>query len=485
MIKKLFLSIALVASVTACTDDYKDWADPMHNDQPETFSFGNGSVSGTSVIEFANVTTDSVQVCNITAPTVSDETYTPFYKITIGDTEFDLSADGYMNANELKSYIENTYGKAPTERDMEAVVTMWVYNGSTAVKVGTSNTFNVKAILDAPDISENYYIVGGTLDWATSASTKEQKFSHSDQSVYDDPVFTITIPASSSGDTWFAIGDDEACDAITNDNDWSKLLGTTSGNGNNGTSGSLAPRSELADDGSFCVPGGCKYIRITINMLEYTYTIEELNFNAYIYEAGVNNGWGDSYEAPLYGANYDGEYIGFIYCQTADWVSPSGYGAFKFRGSASDWDHGNWGTGTMGSDYMSGTLVDDNAGNIVAPEGFYKATINLSSMTYALTPITYIDMIGDATPGGWDSGTAMTYNATEHCWEVETTLTSGTFKFRGNGSWDNADGNWGGSMNDIINGSNDNISDNTTTGNVLVRFYPSCDTKSYCTVEKR
>ena len=44
MTKKILLAMAFVASVFACTDDYKDWADPQVVAQPETVTFGDGSV---------------------------------------------------------------------------------------------------------------------------------------------------------------------------------------------------------------------------------------------------------------------------------------------------------------------------------------------------------------------------------------------------------------------------------------------------------
>ena len=43
MFKKILFGIAFVASVVACTDDYKDWASPQVVDQPEDINFGNGS----------------------------------------------------------------------------------------------------------------------------------------------------------------------------------------------------------------------------------------------------------------------------------------------------------------------------------------------------------------------------------------------------------------------------------------------------------
>ena len=62
MIKKILFGIAFVASVIACTDDYKDWASPQVVDQPEQISFGKGSISTVDVIKFADFTDAQTKV---------------------------------------------------------------------------------------------------------------------------------------------------------------------------------------------------------------------------------------------------------------------------------------------------------------------------------------------------------------------------------------------------------------------------------------
>jgi len=61
-------------------------------------------------------------------------------------------------------------------------------------------------------------------------------------------------------------------------------------------------------------------------------------------------------------------------------------------------------------------------------------------------------LIGDATVGGWDNSTPMTYDPDTGLWSVTTTLNAGQFKFRANNSWDI---NLGGDMNNLAyNGDN-------------------------------
>ena len=215
-------------------------------------------------------------------------------------------------------------------------------------------------------------------------------------------------------------------------------------------------------------------------MLNNTYTITPLNFQEYIYEAGVNNNWGSVEQAP-YCADGNGTYTGFFYAQDADWSG--GKGAFKFTGAFNNWDNGNYGTGTFDEATLTGTLIDDGgSGNILPEPGFYRADVNMADMTYKLTAIKSVYVVGSAVDNDWNVGVEMTYNLSKLCWECDATFTeAGVIKFKGNGTWDNEDGNWGGTMDNIINGSNDNIPV-SLTGNVHIEFYPTCDTKSYCTI---
>ena len=68
------------------------------------------------------------------------------------------------------------------------------------------NTFYTTAIT-----ADNFYITGGPFEWDLSC-TNERRFSHSEKPIVEDPWFTITFPAVSSGETYFAIFDDTVCE---------------------------------------------------------------------------------------------------------------------------------------------------------------------------------------------------------------------------------------------------------------------------------
>ena len=327
--------------------------------------------------------------------------------------------------------------------------------------------------IEPVNISDAYYLIGGPGEWnAESAMT--MKFSHSAKDVFEDPVFTYTFEGN-GGDMWFAFGDKDAIDAVAGGT-WNKLFGTKGESTD--LSGSFDRRYNLDGDHSFCVDGKAKFYRFQINLADMTYTITALNFQEYIYEAGVNNDWG-AVAQPLYCPDGNGTYTGFFYAQDADWSG--GKGAFKFTGAFNDWSQGNYGTGTINADGLSGTLIDDGgSGNVLADPGFYQAEVNLANMTYKLTPITTIGIVGPAQAGGWGDDTDMTYNKETRAWEATLELAADELKFRANDGWDI---NWGGSVDNLTaGGANLKIAE---AGTYFVQLFATCETKSYCKITKK
>ena len=547
MKKILFASIALLSAIafTSCDQDFLDGiAGPLTSDPetPQTVAFGNGAITEVSVINLAEVTSETVQVCKIKAPTVTDEKATfKNYTITINDVVYDLSANGEMSTEDLIAIIENAYGKRPVERDVKAVVRAYYdVNGQSIVTV--SDVFLIKAVPEAPEIETAYYLTGTLNGWDNTNT--DYKLTNDGRDPYENPTFTCRIPApedggniefkmtpeSGLGGDWskclaagstgemgkFAYNNDGGNLVITAvegavfydltfnmlDQTWEAkallidiesayyLTGTLNGWNNNDTSYKLTnnggdpysnptftcripapedggniefkmtPESGLGGDWSKCLcagstPGtfvynngggnfvieaveGAKYYDLTFNMMELTWSYKAVNFEAYIWQAGNANGWGSPADG-LYGE--DGKYQGYMYLD----------GEFKFRSHENSWDAPDWGSG--GSE---GTLAAQ-AGNLSAQAGFYQVNVDLAAMTYSLTKVESIGIIGDF--NGWGGDVEMTYNTTEKCWEATTTVTDGGLKFRMNHDWAV---NWGGDTNNLAqDGANISVSAGT------------------------
>ena len=445
MIKKILSLIAFVASVAACTDDYKDWASPQVVPQPAQVAFGDGSVSTVGVIDFNSVTAELVKVCDITAPTATDDTYTPFYTITLGgEDSYKIALDGTMSAADLQDFVVSKFGRRPVERDVEATVDMWLTNGGTTVKTATSGVFQIKVIPQAPQISENYYIVGGPNDWAGSAASKQLKFTHSGKDVYEDPVFTVVFNAP-DGDCWFAIGDDEACDAIANNNDWSKLFGTKKGNGNTDPEGVLDRRYNLSDDGSFCVPAGNKLIKVTINMMDYTYKIEGLNIADSYYLIGGPGNWDNSKNQKFSHSDksvFDDPVFTYVFPSTGGemWFAFGDEEAIDAVGD-NVW---NKLFGTKGdSKDLSGSfdrrynLDGDHSFCVDGSAKFYRFQVNMMTMTYEITPLNFAEYFYEiGNESGWSTSHPLFGANSDGKYQGYYWL-NGEFKFKPNAdNWD-------------------------------------------------
>lgn len=451
-------------SMVSCTEDYTDWGTPQSNPQEEAVSFGKGSVTPVDVINLADVKTEKVKVASIVAPTSTNASYTPTYKINIGGRAFDIDAEGNMAKADLVNYIVDKFGKRPTERDIDATLDAWVSNGATAVKMATSETFQVKAIPEAPVIEEGYYLVGDmfTTD-DVDGWTKEvaKAFNHSDKDVYEDPVFTVSFETTKADQYWKIIPKKN----IDADDLWAAGVVGPKVDGDDSMTGALTNGDAKA--GKIAKAG--KY-KLTINMMDYTYTIEEVNYDPFIYFIGSTDGWKSSDQKLALVDEAKGVYTGYVYV-----ADPNGAGLqFKFQRVAGSWDN-EINAGAFVSFGGAATNENGNIG-VNAGEGVYYFDVNLSEGTITATKIETMGMIGGF--NNWDGDAVMTWNAEEYCFEATNVgVTADGWKFRVNGGWDI---NLGGSLNNLTAGG-----DNITVAGNTVKLYPTRKTNDniYCTVE--
>lgn len=452
-------------SMVSCTEDYTDWGNPQSNPKEEAVSFGNGSVTPVDVINLADVKTEKVKVASIVAPTSSNAAYTPNYKINFDGQSFDIDADGNMATAELTSYIVDKWGKRPTERDIDATLDAWVSNGSTAVKMTTSATFQVKAIPEAPVIEDGYYLVGDmfTTDdvngWTKGVA---KAFNHSEKDVYDDPIFTVSFETTKADQYWKIIPKKN----IDADDLWAPGVVGPKVDGDDSMTGALTNGEAKA--GKIAKAG--KY-KLTINMMDYSYTIEEVNYDPFIYFIGSTDGWKSNDQKLALVDDAKGVYTGYVYL-----ADPNAAGfEFKFQRAQGNWDTAI-GAGTFVSFGGAAIGVDNGNIGVNAGEGVYYMDVNLSEGTITATKVETMGMIGGF--NNWDGDAKMTWNAEEYCFEATNAgVTADGWKFRVNGDWAI---NLGGSLNNLTAGG-----DNITVAGNTVKLYPTRKTKDniYCTVE--
>ncbi len=81
-----------------------------------------------------------------------------------------------------------------------------------------------------------------------------------------------------------------------------------------------------------------------------------------------------------------------------------------------------------------GSNLVANGSNITSPKGYYKINVDAAAMTYTAVATVW-GVIGDATPGGWNTDTPLVYNDTTQTWGGGVHMVSGSFKFRANNAW--------------------------------------------------
>ncbi len=137
--------------------------------------------------------------------------------------------------------------------------------------------------------------------------------------------------------------------------------------------------------------------------------------------SGYGGDWSPDKAQQIYSVKQNNKYEGY--------VNMVGNGImFKFTDEP-NWDL-NW-----GDDGFNGTL-DKNGKDIpVDAAGYYRMKADITALTYSVLKTDW-GLIGDATPGGWDSDTNMTYDTVSRTWKVTLALKVGKIKFRANDSWD-------------------------------------------------
>ncbi|HVW97322.1 MAG TPA: SusE domain-containing protein [Mucilaginibacter sp.] len=151
----------------------------------------------------------------------------------------------------------------------------------------------------------------------------------------------------------------------------------------------------------------------------------DIPFYSSLYVPGAYQGWSPGTAKRISSPSDNKLYEGFVY------FADAGSLEFKYT-SDPDWNHTNYGDAGGGS-----LSTDGGAGNLKVPStGYYLLKADLTANTWSATK-TQWGIIGDATPGGWDSSTALTFDATNEVWTATVHLIGGKqCKFRANDAWD-------------------------------------------------
>jgi len=456
----------------SCDEDFnKDVTPPQANNPEEAANISfTASLIDTEVIDLNKVSEDSLAFANATidnpegtegfliAEISKTEDFKELIEIptSIRQTQTKSTVlNVFTNVSDLNTAVKELFGKAPNANKVFIRFYANIKKGTSSIKSEPLNLGPIAITPIASLIEPSYYLIGDMNSWNPDEVIK---FSHSGNNVYEDPNFAVILEVAAN--TYFKIAPQSAVDAHAAGGDfWETVIGTAV-DGDPSLEGSIVTENaqaiKIEDAG---------YVRISLNMEEYTYKIEPMEVNPLLYVTGNHQSWDPATAPTLYTANMDMIYDGFVYLD----------GEYKFT-SAPNWDNTNYGNGGDGK-----LSTDGGAGNLNAEAGFYYLKANLNTLTYEQTKTEW-GLIGDATPGGWDNSTPMTYNKESNTWTVETTLEEGKdFKFRANNSWDI---NLGGSLTKLTFGG-DNIRIETS-GTYVISLKLINELNGYsCTLSKK
>lgn len=414
-LKRYFLGMAAILTLvgmSSCKGDYDDWAGLQTNPEEDAVTIpgftSQTTSSETNPINLNNAqpVKDSVNIATLQVPAEYQYGVTNVRvvlkptgegaKSTVSKT-FDLSSNCNMDSATIQQYVSDSYGLKPVPRKFSATVLASAKTGNDYVYVKTG-TFDVYVEPKAPVLSEvGYYVVGNVKGNGWNADDTQYKYEFGGASPYDNPEFTIRVPAQelTYGDhvefklldlahkgSWNAgtvlSGDGHTTELTEDDKNpvKTKLFDNTDGKG-----------------GNIQFAGTTKqYYIIHVNLLGQTVyaTAEDI---PQLFMTGANYGWGDKWmELTMVNGNQDLFWTVKYFDKDEQ---------FKFAPQAG-WDN-SFSPVCDGGDQASHFAID--GGNVKCSKaGWYLLVVDRAKHTFkAYTPKVYL--MGDTSADGWGTRT--------------------------------------------------------------------------------
>lgn len=444
----LLSAVALGWAFTACDDT--DIIDIPQNPAPVEFNVDDLTMAAAeqtaSVVDlealnnsFQKVTLADYTIANfpedydlnVVMQMSADESFTKVCEVPTSVQDGKIIA----NPDDIQGEYQANISKSPKQRTVYVRYAAYAVKDQASVRLGNPDkywgpyTLTIKPFPSNLVIEQNYYLLGTINGWSVANAIK---LNHSDNDVYDDPVFSILVnisDADAASGWWWKIVP-ESTYATGNWVDGDNTSFGVADNGSEELEGMLVGRTADQDCGAGCLKVSGPYM-LTINLEEGTYSFQFAVEN--LWTPGNSNGWNQGNSQMLYTTDHV-NYMGYAYLN----------GDFKFT-SQPDWNGINYGNGGDGK-----LSTDGGAGNLAGGNGLYWLTVNLPALEWNAAQVTTIGLIGDATPNGWGASTALTPEQNGLIWKGTVTMNAGgEFKFRANDAWDI---NLGGAMDNLTQG---------------------------------
>ena len=455
--KRIYFYASILATTlafSACSDDYTDWATPQAWEQEATQdSIKDGIITAASETIDLDAS-ENVEIARFMgAANMPEGAKIRFTKVVLNDkTELNFTTNDTIvsvESSELQSAIE-TFHNSLEQTTRTEIFTIYASivnaDGASTPLAFKSNqvSLNVRTQdrnLPAISQEDEFYYVGGYNSWNLESPTKMDN--------NGDGTYSCIIELA-EGSEWFCFAPKSAVE----EKNWDGLFRAQK-NGDTSTSGFFNFDSKQGY--SFCaeIAKAGKY-KFTINPKGWSYSYAPYVESAYY--AGDANGWSFSPLAKV-GDNFEGYY--YIY-------QPDNANTWGFKiTAAANWDV-QYGAGTEAGNIALG---GDNI-QITEPSAFYKLTVNTETLTYSVSPINQMSLIGSAVNGdsSWGTDYDLTFNTETMTWEGTYEMTDGEFKIRANHDWTLS---WGVELDAMTSQNGKNIS--ISAGTYKFEFKPNCD----------
>jgi len=450
MKKSLYLASAAVLALTACNEDFSDWA-PAQASTEDPATVADGSVTALAPLSgTADAENYQLMVLSSANGKVS------FTKLFLNDEPiaFNLSNDTVsVSKATLDEAVRQYYhSMAPVERELAFTGNFAMVNAN-----GEATPLNVEPVkikytaapLPANAKETAYYYVGGYNGWNLAEPTPFES--------NGDGTYQLTINISDG--EWFAFAPQSAVTAGPDNGGWDMLFRAPS-NGCTDTEGFLD--NDPSTGWSFNCETGGQYTFI-LDMNNYTFKYVHYIEKEYYYIGALaqdksiplTNGGKDPLENPVFTATIPALGDGWHWFKIAPGSGFNEDGSwnwdneYKCACATVNNDESMSGKFVIGGDKYSWHLIEDGTAK------FYRLSFNFLTQEYSITPINYSDYIyyaGDWTSWG-DGKKELALTNTEKgiytgYYFIKAVDNANTWGFK----FIDADGNWYGGGNGLLNG---------------------------------
>lgn len=455
MKKSIFFLAGILGLSLASCDDTSDLGKPQVNPKPVEVQANGVKATASSVLTKStgvnlsdyvsqNIPILDIQIDNTfpesatlvgTFQVADNEAFTNAVEIPITmeelpePTKADEAAPrkyvGVIEGNLWEDAFVGFYGNAPYEQPNYYRYLLYIQDGTQVIEVNHEYTPGVKIAVTPVDlkldVEPKYFITGKYIG--------KVEMTHSDKHEYDDPIFSyvVNVDEASLADFTWAIVPESAQE------DSSKYYGVED---KEKSTGNLLLMSEGGVNGQITEEGAWK---IEVNMLTKMYTVSLAAETLYVFGPASSNGFGPR----------------ALQLTTSDFVTYSGVGlingTFRLAAQKSANKGVVYGAGAAEGQLALGTGTEGIA--VSTPNGLYMINANVVKLSYELTYIKSIGLVGAFNNWGNDIDLKPNRYFTE--WTADVTVAApGEFKFRANGDWAI---NWGGALDNLVAGG-DNLS---------------------------